>query len=321
VKVVQRNLTAAIRRYPHTELIFENPLELSDGSHVAVQPWRDRAPFAEYQNYDIAEMPILNYIAARELGLDVTALPVFPSRRFVQWMLEVPLDSPITGPSDLAGKRVGSTYYGNIDYVWTRGILTEDYGVDLSGTTWVTTRREKVSGARIPGNVECVEGADLNELLRRGTIDARFIDDHGQAPDPGFRRLWPAPERAIAEWYAAAGYFPILHTVVVRNSVLAAHENLAAELYTLLDSAKAAALVKYDFGARLPEDLRAISLRAGFPGATRDGTDRGYLGKDPLPYGLAANRPILERLVRYAHVQQAIWSAPSIDELFVPVGA
>jgi 4,5-dihydroxyphthalate decarboxylase len=182
--------------------------------------------------------------------------------------------------------------------------------------TWVTTRGEKVAGARVPASVELIAGANLDDLIGQGVIDAKFIDDHGQDPDPRYRRLWADPEREIARWYRTAGYFPVLHTVVVRNSVLAAHPEVAAELCRRLEAAKMAALVKYDFGASLPAAQHAISLRAGFPGATRNGADRGFLGPDPIPYGLEINRPTLERLVRYARDQRAISSAPDVTDLF-----
>jgi 4,5-dihydroxyphthalate decarboxylase len=165
------------------------------------------------------------------------------------------------------------------------------------------------------------QGAVLDDLLVAGTIDAKFVDDHGHPPDPAMRRLWAHPEEEIQRWYGRSGYFPILHTVVVRDRVLVDHPQLARELYQLFEAAKTVALVKYEYGARLPERYHDISLRAGFPGATRDGVSRAYLGQDPIPYGLQPNREELERLIRYAHAQEAISAAPAVEDVFVDVGA
>lgn len=311
------NLSVHVRRYPHTEALFTGPATLSDGTRLAVEAGRDGVPLQEIFSFDVAEIPLLNYLAARELGLDSVGLPVFLARRFVQWMIDVPQDSPVLTPGDLAGKRIALNYYGNTDCTWARGILAEDYGVDLSGVTWVAVKPERLAGSRSPGNVELRAGVSVDRLLLDGSVDAVLTEDHGQASAAGRRRLWASPEAAIADWYRGTGYVPPLHMLVVKSASLAAHPGLAEDVCRLFDSAKATALVKYDFGAALPPELREIALRTGFPGAVRDGADRSFLGRDPLPYGMKANRDVLARFIRYAHVQQALWNAPGVDELFV----
>ena len=42
-------------------------------------------------------------------------------------------------------------------------------------------------------------------------------------------------------------------------------------------------------------------------------------GGDPWPYGVEANRPTLNALVRYLEEQGVIAKAPRVDDLFVPV--
>ena len=314
-----RNPTLGIRRYPHADLLFEQALPLSDGTRLETQLWPDGASLDHIEQYDAFELPLVNYVASREQGFEATAIPVFTCRRFVQWMIEVPVDSDIEGPDDLAGRRVLSAYWGNTDYVWVRGILAEDYGVDLSGVTWVTTKPERVHGAKMPsGGIEHVAGGTPDELFARGLIDAKIIDDHGQDPDPAMRRLWVDPERAAREWFDRTGYFPILHVVAVTDRALAEHPGLAADLFSHFERAKDVALERF---ARepIPAERREITFRAGFPGSTRGG-DRSYLGPDPLPYGIDENRRALELMVRYAFEQDALWSLPEVDTLFAPVG-
>ena len=46
---------------------------------------------------------------------------------------------------------------------------------------------------------------------------------------------------------------------------------------------------------------------------------KAVFGGDPWPYGVEANRPTLNALVRYLEEQGVIAKAPRVDDLFVPV--
>ena len=52
--------------------------------------------------------------------------------------------------------------------------------------------------------------------------------------------------------------------------------------------------------------------------AELDDIDQTF-GGAPWPYGVEANRPTLEALVRYLEEQGVIAKAPPVDGLFVPV--
>jgi len=45
---------------------------------------------------------------------------------------------------------------------------------------------------------------------------------------------------------------------------------------------------------------------------------RDILGEDPFPYGITANRPMLETLIDYSHEQGLIPKKFKIEELFAP---
>ena len=53
-------------------------------------------------------------------------------------------------PSDLAGKRVGLRAYTVTTATWVRGILAEDYGLDLSKVEWITFEDPHVAEYRDP---------------------------------------------------------------------------------------------------------------------------------------------------------------------------
>src|SRR5512141_1854056 len=72
-------------------------------SHPAETFWRQ----LKFHEFDVAEMSLSSFLIARSHGLDMVALPVFPSRRLFQTELSYHTDSGINGPEDLAGKRVG----------------------------------------------------------------------------------------------------------------------------------------------------------------------------------------------------------------------
>jgi 4,5-dihydroxyphthalate decarboxylase len=64
-------------------------------------------------------------------------------------------------------------------------------------------------------------------------------------------------------------------------------------------------------------------LRLGRGESAEDKRYRGFfsLMSDPLPYGMAANRPSIEALVTYALQQELIPSRPELDRVFVNVDA
>jgi 4,5-dihydroxyphthalate decarboxylase len=266
-------------------------------------------------------MPVIKYVAAWEQGFDAIAIPVFPARRFAQWMVEIAENSDIRDASDLEGKRIGIRYNGNTDAILGKGVLEESYGIDLSSVSWFTVHGELVPGTKAPDGVVLLDGADLHDLLRSGDVDAVLVNGYGHEPAPGIRRLWDDPEKEAARWYESARFFPILHLVVVSTSALAEHEALAPILFQAFEQAKTDALVKWNYGAALPDGKRAAALRSGFPGSGWRGSDRSFLGRDPIPYGLEANRDGLERLIAYAVRQEALQESHSVEELFANIDA
>ena len=77
---------------------------------------------------------------------------------------------------------------------WIRGILAEDYGVDLSKIQWVTFEEAHVAEFRDPPNVQrAPAGKDINAMLLAGELDAAILGavPHGpeaEAGDPATRR-------------------------------------------------------------------------------------------------------------------------------------
>jgi ABC-type nitrate/sulfonate/bicarbonate transport system substrate-binding protein len=253
------------------------------------------------QDFDICELAMTTYLCSRAYGKPFTAIPVFPMRAFHHGAIVRHANSGVRTPKDLEGRKVGvNRGYTVTTGVWARSILQHEYGVDLSSITWVLSGDEHVAEYRPPTNTVSIEpGKTLEELLASGEI-AAAIGVHIDSPD--VKPLIPNAEETGFDALRRTGHYPINHTVVVRNDVLAANPDLAADLFETFAQAKRLYIDRLKKG-RVdhpdPVHLRVMEI-AG----------------DPLPYGIEPNRQMLESIVGYA-VEQGILSRPfPIEELF-----
>lgn len=70
--------------------------------------------------YDVAEMSLATFTKAREQGVPLVALPIFPGRRFMQPGATFRASAHLRGLSDLRGKRVGPPQFWMTSSVWHR---------------------------------------------------------------------------------------------------------------------------------------------------------------------------------------------------------
>ncbi len=248
----------------------------------------DRFEFAEYQGsvasafkrvvrnleFEVAEMAIMTFLVAKAFNKPYRLLPFVVMARYQHPYL-------VTGkaltPKQLEGKRVGVRSYSVTTGAWIRGILADDYGVDLSRIQWVTFEEPHVAEFRDPPNVQrAPAGKEINAMLLAGDLDAAIL---GAVPtDPRLKPVIPDPEAAGRRWGEKHGAIQLNHLVGVKNTVSKAH---ADEVYqTLLESKKAA-------------------------------------GNPPtLPHGLEANRRNLEIAIDCAYKQNMIPRRYKVEELF-----
>ena len=81
------------------------------------------------------------------------ALPIFIMRRFHHHGFVVRPDFGIKAPKDLEGRKFGVRAYSVTTGVWTRGVCSNEYGVDPSKVTWVVDDEEHVTTLKLPA--EC----------------------------------------------------------------------------------------------------------------------------------------------------------------------
>jgi 4,5-dihydroxyphthalate decarboxylase len=258
------------------------------------------------------------YAAGRR---EMVALPIFPSRVFRHGFITVNRKAVKT-PKDLEGKRIGVPLYTQTAALFIRGLLSDEYGVDLSGTHWVqgaTNSAESHGNPAAPPLLKPVSieqkrsGYSLSELLERGDIEAIIGSGLPDAlrSNPDVQRLFPDFHAVELDYYRRTRIFPIMHLVAIRRDVYERHRFIASSLYQAMNEAKDIAL----------EKMRHVgALRYMLPGMTAelDEIDATF-GGDPWPYGIEPNRPTLEALVRYMAEQSLIKAPIPIDDLFVPV--
>ncbi len=254
--------------------------------------------------FDVCEMALTTYLCAREHGVKFTALPVFLVRAFHHGAIIHNTDHPVSNPKDLEGRRVGvSRGYSVTTGVWARAILQEEYAVDLSKVTWVLTGDEHVEAYQAPPNVESIAaGETIEEQLESGMLAAAI----NIKPDrPNFQSLIESPGDAGLAAYQGRGHYPINHLIAVRDDVLDAHPELAVALFNAFTESKNRYLQKLRSGSiENPDASDELHLRML------------ELGSDPLPYGIQANRQVLENLIAHAQTQKILTRPVEIESLF-----
>src|SRR5438046_7375712 len=65
----------------------------------------------KFQEFQVSEMSLSSYLIARSQGMDMIAIPVFPSRRFMHMEHSIHVDSGVEKAEDLVGKRIGVGEY------------------------------------------------------------------------------------------------------------------------------------------------------------------------------------------------------------------
>ena len=101
--------------------------------------------------YDFAELAIVTYLQARTYGKPYVLLPAVVVGRGQHHTIAYNAERGVLDPSELAGKRVGVRAYTVTTGTWVRGILAQDYGVDLDK---VSVRvRDGHTGARRRGDI------------------------------------------------------------------------------------------------------------------------------------------------------------------------
>jgi 4,5-dihydroxyphthalate decarboxylase len=256
--------------------------------------------------FDICEMAITTYICAKAHGKAMTAVPVFLVRAFHHGAIVVNAKSGIRTPKELEGRKVGvNRGYTVTTGVWARSILQDEHGVDLSNVTWVLSGDEHVVEYRPPSNVVPIDkGKTIADMLASGELAAAI---GVEANSPDVKPLIPNALEAGLSALRRRGHYPINHTVVIKDELIAKHPDLAADVFDAFARAK----------RRYVEDLKAGKIEQ--PSEVDEVHRRVMeITGEPLPYGIAPNRNVIEALIRHALTQGIITEPVTVEELFAP---
>lgn len=237
------------------------------------------------KEFDVSELAIVTYLQAKNYGTPYVLLPVTVVGRGQHHTLGYNPEKGELRPQDLNGKRVGMRAYSVTTATWVRGILAQDYGIDLDSVKWTTFEDPHVAEYQDPPTAtRAPAGKDIAKMLLDGELDAAVLGD--KLPEAPLKRL--IPDENVAKAFAAKnGGVPVNHMVVVRDTLVKSRPDVVKEIYRVLQESKRA--------ANLPTD------------GTAD---------DPLRFGIEPLRKALETIIGFTYSQGLIQKRFTVDELF-----
>lgn len=281
-----RVLKTAIGRTKYTEPLFTGAVA-SPWLHLAFEPFktinRAFAPMARDQAFEASELAIATFLQARAAGKPIVLLPVVLAARFQEAALLCLKNSPLRGPEDLKGRRVGVRAYSQTTGMWLRGVLEDAHGVRPQDVRWLTFEGAHVLEFSDPPGVErAAAGQDMLALLRAGELDAVIVGNDLPEGDD-LRQVFPDAKAAGEAFFARHGFVPVNHLLTVRREIAEREPAVVAELLRLFGEVK----------AMHPAEAR-----------------------DPRPIGRAAIDPAVTLAVRYCVSQGLLPRPPSLDEVW-----
>jgi 4,5-dihydroxyphthalate decarboxylase len=234
--------------------------------------------------YDAGELAIVTYLQAKCYGKPYVLLPAPVSGRFQHHCAGYNRDFGHLDPKDIEGRKVGVRTYAQTTGLWVRGVLSHEYGVDLSKVTFYTVGEGHLEEYTDPDNcIRLPKGSDIGQMMLDGEL-AATLQGVDLPKDPRVERLVPDPFNAAKDWFQRTGVVPVNHIFVVHEDVAKNNPEAVREIYRMLQE-------------------------------SRDLTEGGV--PDPYPpMGLEANRKGLDMAIDWAFEQKIIPRRLTVDELF-----
>jgi 4,5-dihydroxyphthalate decarboxylase len=256
--------------------------------------------------FDVSEFFTGTYIADLPYRkLPFAAIPVYPLRIFRHSCMHVNRKSDIRKPSDLNGRRVAIRFWNITAGLWIKGMLEEDFGVDLASITWVTTLPAAIPNWKPPSWLKLEmspNGATEYDLLAANAVPAGITAEvwpPDRHPDIGY--LLPDYQEREREFFERTKCVPIMHTLVVKKEILDAHPWVARSLFDAWEESKKRCYEQQSW----PQPLHA-------PPPARRGSPSRY------EFGFSKSRHELDVLLTYAYRQGVTPRKYEPEDLFMP---
>jgi 4,5-dihydroxyphthalate decarboxylase len=236
--------------------------------------------------YDISELAIVTFLQAKTYGKPYVLMPAVAVSRGQLQTIAYDGERGTMTPKDIAGKKVGVRAYTQTTGAWVRGILQEDYGVDVNGITWITTEDPHLAEYQDPPGmvVRVADDKSIPKMVIEGETIAAIVGD--AIPDPRLKYLVADHEAANKRYADKNGGVPINHMYVVRRSLSKERPDVVREVFRLMvESAK-------------------------------QGVQPGTEMAAGIRFGVEACRQSLERIIDYSYKQKLIPRPFTVDELF-----
>jgi 4,5-dihydroxyphthalate decarboxylase len=276
-------LRTLLATYPHTAPLKNGEvtspriaLDFKDVTPV----WSGFKAMVRRQEFDVAEMAIVTYLIAKSFGKPMVLLPAVMTGRIQHAFAIYNGDRGTLTPADLNGRKIGIRSFTTTTGAWLRGMLENDYGLDLASVRWITFEEPHVA-EYVDATERAPAGKAIIPMLLEGELDAVLGERSG---DPRVKSLFGDPQAAAEAWYQDHRIVPLNHMVVVSAELAKSRPDAVEEVYALLREGKRR--------APAPE------------------------GTDSTPFGVEACRPALERIIDYATQQRLIPRRFEVDELF-----
>ena len=273
-----------------------------------------------YQEWDVCELSFSSHMRTVDAGnAHYVGIPAFVSRVFRHSGIYIRTDRGIAEPADLKGRVVGVPEYQVTAAVWMRALLHEEYDVHPSDVRWRTGGQEQ------PGRDErtplaAIAGIDLqpippdktlSAMLEAGEIDALLAPRPPScflrgASDVG--RLFPDYKGVEQAYYEKTGFFPIMHLIGVKRSLVDRYPWLPASVYKAFREAKAIAMQNLTDNTVLTTALPWLESEAR--------QTMAQMGEDFWRYGIDESRHEIEAMSRYSYEQGLTSRRLNVEELF-----
>ncbi len=237
--------------------------------------------------FDLAELALVTALQAKAYNKPLIMLPaVVGAGRYQHHCLVHNKERGPLGVAQLKGKKIGIRAHAQTTVTWVRGILSNEYGVNLRDIQWVTFEHGHLAEFPDPKGFQRAR-ADQNmvDMLLNGELDAAIIGTD-LPDDERLQPVLPDPHEAAEAWGERHGMVPINHMMVIKDSFCKAHPTLVHEVYRMLEASKAAA----------------------------DANKQN--AKDLTPFGIEKNKKALELLILYSFQQGLIPELYKVDDLF-----
>jgi 4,5-dihydroxyphthalate decarboxylase len=266
------------------------------------------------KEFDAAEFYTATYITDLHYKtLGYTAIPIFVKRMFRHSYIYINKRAGIRSPGDLNGKRIGVQNWLTTTAVWARGLLEDEYGLDPKSVTWVADRVSGVGDWKPPAwlKIEIVPREQKQfDLLASGGIDAA-ITTGTWAPNvhPDVDFLFPNYADLERDYFKRTGFFPIMHTLLIKTSVLEKDPWVAMSMYDAWQESKRKC---YEWLEWQRVHQTGLWYRALWE------EEQATAGADPYLWGFRSTRPEVDKLLEYCHRQGLTTRKFEPEEMFHP---